>query len=142
MLSCPDCIPTSMHKVGPYYIYIILKQREINVVSKILSIRGTFEEKFYKIWKINTFANKYDTLIIIKQTQEKSYSLSDFLTLASMSSSSGHYFGSIHTKQEPFSIVGKSIFVTWMIISSSGVFSQEPVHCYISVEFFSGIREM
>lgn len=56
-----------MHKIGPYYIYIILKQREINAVSKILSIRDTFKEKFYKIWEINTFANKYDMLIIIKQ---------------------------------------------------------------------------
>lgn len=54
-----------MHKIGPYYIYIILKQREINAVSKILSIRDIFKEKFYKIWEINTFASKYGMLIII-----------------------------------------------------------------------------
>lgn len=54
-----------MHKIGPYYIYIILKRREINAVSKILSIRDIFKEKFYKIWEINTFANKYGMLIII-----------------------------------------------------------------------------
>lgn len=67
-----------MHKIGPYYIYIILKQREINAISKILSIRDTFKEKFYKIWEINTFANKYDMLIIIKQIQEKLYSFSGY----------------------------------------------------------------
>lgn len=67
-----------MHKIGPYYIYIVFKQREINAVSKILSIRDTFKEKFYTIWEINTFANKYDMLIIIKQIQEKLCSFSEY----------------------------------------------------------------
>lgn len=58
-------------------VYIILKQREINAGSKILFIRDTFEEKFYKIWEINTFANKYDMLITIQQIQEKLYSFSE-----------------------------------------------------------------
>lgn len=43
----------------------------------MLSIRGTFEETFYKIWEINTFANKYDALIIIKKIQEKLHSFSE-----------------------------------------------------------------
>lgn len=66
-----------MHKIGPYYIYIILKQREINAVSKILSVRDTIEEEFYTIWEINTFGNEYD-MLIIKQIQEKLYSFSEY----------------------------------------------------------------
>jgi len=36
-----------------------LKLGETNAVSKILSIRDIYKEKFYKILEINIFTNKY-----------------------------------------------------------------------------------
>ena len=41
------------------YLSIILKLGETNAVSKILSIRDIYKEKFYKILEINIFTNKY-----------------------------------------------------------------------------------